>query len=106
MPGLTPAQRAEAKRLWHDTDETAAAIGKRLGVSKSTIIGIAARDGWLERQGGRRPRGGPPPLRVRDDSDRPSTVFDRMAALHAMMDRVLDESREAIKRSPSVFVPA
>lgn len=69
----------EAQRLWEIEGETAAAIAKRYGVTKSTVIGLAHRRGWATK---REPLG-----------PEPRTLHDRMDALRDMMDALVAKSR-------------
>ena len=74
-----PELREAIRRLWDETDITAREIGEFYGMSKNAIIGMANRGNWRTRQ-----RGG--------DTRAKTTLADRMAELHAMMDRVLAEN--------------
>lgn len=75
---LSPAQQQEAADLWEAGELTGTQIGARFGVSKSTIIGLAHRRGWL-------PRGVALGAGV-------TTIFDRMDALEAAFNAVLREN--------------
>lgn len=73
----TPEVVAEVRLAWEESDETAEEIGRRLGTSKDAIIGLARRQGWLERCALTR-------LQL--------TLHDRMDALHEELDLVLREN--------------
>ena len=74
-----PDLREAIRRLWDETEITAREIGEFYGMSKNAIIGMANRGNWRTRQ-----RGG--------NMMAKTTLADRIAALHAMMDRVLAEN--------------
>lgn len=82
MTALSAEQVSEAKHLFEGGSETTAQIGARFGVSKNTIIGLARRRGWIS---GNKTRGGP-------RGPEPSTLFQRMDALEAMMEAMLKEN--------------
>lgn len=83
MTALSPDALSRMRALWEGSPElTAAAIGERFGVSKSAVIGQADRRRW-------RPRGAPPgPVT--------STLFQRLDAINARMDAVIEETRAAV----------
>ena len=73
--------------LWEETETTAAQIGEALGLSRSAVIGHAYRRGWVK---------------YAKDRELRSGLDDRLDGLHAVMDRVLEETApviEAAKRS-------
>ena len=90
--GITPEQIALAKSWWHDESlgMTAEAIGDRFGVSKSTILGLAHRGKWASRRRELKPYAKRTALTIVNGG--PSTLFTRMAALDAIMDRCLAEN--------------
>lgn len=67
----------EMQDLWEEGDLTALEIGKKFGLSKSTVLGLAHRHEWS-------PRGEPGRI--------PTTLPQRMDALNARMDQVLRET--------------
>ena len=84
---------APIRALWEGGPEPSAAqIAERFaGMTKNTVIGQAHRRGW-------RPRREPPP--------EPSTIYDRLAAHHAKLDRVLAETRPWVEGRKPVMVAA
>lgn len=81
---MTPAQIAKVEKLVTTTDLSFAQIAKQVGVTKSTIIGLRHRRGWL------RPGEGAIPERIAQDR----TTQDRLDALHTQMDDVLAATRQ------------
>ena len=73
-----PDLREAIRVLWEETDQTATVIGEQFGMTKNAIIGLKDRNGWSPRAGAR--------VKAK------TTLADRMAELHAMMDRVLAEN--------------
>ena len=71
-----PPETLDAVRqLWEETDLSASEIGRRLGLNKNVVIGMARRCYWFR------------------NAPRPTTLAERMDALHADLDRVLAETR-------------
>lgn len=102
---MTLSQSAidRCKALWEADEISASLIGERFGVSKNTIIGTAWRKGWkkpMRATAERKPNAGPKRiiyphntlLQVAPGEIIP-TIFDRLNDLHAVMDRVLRETR-------------
>lgn len=82
MTALSPDALARMRALWEGSPElSAAVIGERFGVSKGAVIGRADRGGWTPRQS---------PIVFRIP---PTTIYQRIDALHAALDRVLAETR-------------
>ena len=79
------------RELWEFTPMSAKAIGARLRCSKNSVIGQAHRQGW-------RPRKAP--------TREPTTIFDRLAVLHARMDAMLAETRPFVEDRAKVLVAA
>jgi hypothetical protein len=77
-PKYSAATLEQMRAMWEETEMTAAQIGARFGLSKSTVIGQASRRRWRERY--------TPAADYR-------TFAQRIDALHAEMDRVLAETR-------------
>ena len=68
---------AEARRLWeNELAVTAEEIGRRFGVSRNTIVGLATRRAWDAR-------------RPRREIGSFSTMDERLAALHARLNAVM-----------------
>lgn len=76
---MTPAQVAKAEQLITSTNLSLNKIAKQVGVTKSTIIGLRHRRGWL------RPGEDAIPERI----EQVRTTQDRLDALHAQMDDIL-----------------
>lgn len=81
-----PVDYAAMRVLWETSDLTAALIGERFGISKNAVIGLAGRGEWIPRGGSNQPP--------------PSTLMQRMDALHATMDALLAATR-GIGRVPN-----
>lgn len=77
---LTAEQKAEIRHLWENTPQTAPQIGAAYGVTKSVIVGMAHRAGWVSFN-----------LSYRPPDPEPKTLHDRIDALNAVMDGVLAE---------------
>lgn len=77
---------ALAEHLVTTTNLPIEQIGRRLGVTKNTIMGLRHRRGWLRPDESAKPE---PPIR---------TTNDRLDALHAAMDQVLETTRPVITR--------
>lgn len=83
---------AQVHDLWENHPElTAEDIASMFGVTKSTIIGRANRRGWA---------------RAGTVIDIPPTMFDRLASIHAKMDRVLVETAPFMPRKAPPVVDA
>jgi hypothetical protein len=78
-----PDTLAQMRRLWEDMPELSASkIGAMFGVTKNVVIGHRWRRGWNVR---------------RPTTKEPQTVFERMDALDARLDRVLAETRADVE---------
>ena len=69
-----PDREARIRELWEDGEVTAADIGRKFGLSKSAVIGLAQRRGW-------HPRG-------TDRLVSTTTTMSRLDAIHAKFDAV------------------
>lgn len=89
---VTADQLAEMRRLWEtEPGLSARDIGARFGVSRNAVIGHANRRGW-------------PPRRA--VGPKPTTIFTRLAALHAGIDAVLAATRPHVEDRKPVMVRA
>ena len=53
MKRLTSVERERIKRLWHETDLSAALIAERFGIDRRSVTKLAASQGWPRRNPGR-----------------------------------------------------
>lgn len=91
---LTEAQLWQMRGLW-DGGETAAGIAKRFGISDKTVRQLAERAEWLSR-----------PTRAELGSPPPTTLHQRLAAIHARMDAVLAETRPFVEERKPLLLRA
>ena len=78
-----PEILAEMQRLWEqEPDVNSAQIAERLGVTKNVVIGQACRRGWTPR---------------RAPIYEPTTLPQRLDALHSSMDALLIETRQFVE---------
>lgn len=83
FPRFDPALLIPMQHLWEEAPELSVTdIGKRLGVSKNTVIGQAHRRNWKRR---------------RVTGSEPTTLHDRMDALDAALNAVLAETRPFVE---------
>ncbi len=80
--GLLRGREDELRRLWEDSSLSARQIAQHMGVSKNVVSGLVSRRGWRTNN----PQ--PAPWRTMDE---------RLAAIHAKLDRVLAETEPAIR---------
>ncbi len=80
--GLLKGREDEVRLLWEDSGLSARQIAERMGVSKNVVSGIVSRRGWRTNN--------PQPALWR-------TMDERLAAIHAKLDRVLAETEPAIR---------
>lgn len=79
------------RHLWEtDPKATAAVLAEKFGVTRMIVVGLAARRKWARS-----------PVVLRNDGftyrppvqSEPRTLYDRLDAMHAHMDKVLEETK-------------
>jgi len=88
----TPDEK-RMRELWEEGRLSSGQIAAELGTTLHTVKGIVRRRGWI--------RGDPPEGKYRPTSPsvqlqrepRPSTLFERLAEVHAKFDRLVAETR-------------
>jgi hypothetical protein len=76
------SEHAEIRRLWEETPASAKQIGEQFGMTKNAVIALAQKYGWQSHTPG---IGG---------KCHPRTMAERLDALHAELNRVLQECRD------------
>lgn len=79
---ITPEQIVEMRQLWESREMPARLIAERFNVTKNAVIGHAHRKGW-------EPRG--------SRTKEPTTLPQRLDALHAKLHQVLAETRPFVE---------
>ena len=79
MSKASPEAIAAALRLWRETDLSTSRIAKRVGLTKGTVIGLSRRPEW----------------RPRPEPSGPTTLAERMDALHAGSGEILRAAERA-----------
>lgn len=87
---MTPDQHAKAREMW-EAGRTAGQIAQRLGVTRNAIIGLANRGKWPPHGEAQQWLTGP----------EPTTLFERLDALHAKFDAVV-KAIGTVPRVPNV----
>jgi hypothetical protein len=90
---MTPEQEQRIRVLWEETPRSGSQIAAVVGVTKSAVVGLADRRGWTKygKTEKREPR------IAGHTGPAPRTIFARLDALNAKLDRVLAETEPAIR---------